>query len=259
MTYRIFLNLLFIICVQCACLFAPAGVTVAGAEAGADFLSDDFYDQEGVGTDEIYDPLEPLNRVVFEFNDKMYIWVMEPLASMYSHVVPLDLRGCIDNFFWNLAEPVRFVNTLLQGRFTDAGNVLLRFAINSTGGVYGLGDPAGREFNLSQVEATLGGTFATWGLGDGFYLVVPLHGPSSLRDFTGTVIDGLGMTPYYTWTDDLYVQGAVYAGKATNSLSMHLGEYEEMKDVLFDPYISFRNGYMQIRREKGEFRTSDPD
>jgi len=244
---------------QGACLLVPAGVTATGAGGGADFLNDDFYDEKGIETREISDPLEPLNRVVFDVNDKMYIWVMEPLASMYSHVVPLDLRGCIDNFFWNLAEPVRFVNTLLQGRFTDAGNVLLRFVINSTGGVYGLGDPAGREFNLSKVVATMGGTFATWGIGDGFYLVVPLHGPSTLRDFTGTVIDGFGMTPYYTWTDDLYVQGAVYTGKATNSLSMHLGEYEKLKDVLFDPYISFRNGYMQLRREKPDFRSSDPD
>lgn len=243
-----------LVCVLGACLAAPGPVFAAGA----DFLSDEFYlDDEGAA--EIYDPFELLNRGIFNFNDKMYIWVMEPVASVYSHVVPFDLRGCIHNFFWNLAEPVRFINTVLQGRFTDAGHVLLRFALNSTVGVYGLGDPAAREFALPQVRATLGGTFAKWGLGDGFYMVVPLHGPSTLRDFTGTVIDGLGMTPYYTWNDDLFVQGAIYVGKETNSLSMHLGEYEKLKNLLFDPYLSFRNGYMQLRREKIEFRTSDPD
>jgi phospholipid-binding lipoprotein MlaA len=258
MACRLFLNLFFVICVQGVCLFSSMGTAAAGTLTGADFLSDEFYEDVDGGTD-INDPLEPLNRAVFDFNDKMYFWVMEPVASVYSHVVPLDLRGCIHNFFWNLTEPVRFLNTLLQGRFADAGSVLLRFTINSTLGVYGLGDPAGREFNLSQVEATLGGTFARWGVGDGFYLVVPLHGPSTLRDFTGTIIDGFGMTPYYTWTDDLYVMGAVYAGKETNNLSMHLGEYEELKDVLFDPYVSFRNGYLQLRREKREFQGADPD
>jgi phospholipid-binding lipoprotein MlaA len=258
MSYRIFLNLLFVICAQGAFLFAPVGVPAVSAAVGADFLSDEFYKDNNGGTG-INDPLEPLNRVMFDFNDKMYIWVMDPVATMYSHAVPYDLRGSINNFFWNLSEPVRFLNSLFQGRFADAGTVLLRFAINSTLGVYGLGDPAAREFNLSQVVATLGGTLARWGLGDGFYLVIPLQGPSTLRDFTGSVIDGFGMTPYYTWTDDLYVQGAIYAGKETNNLSMHLGEYEKMKNVLFDPYISFRNGYFQHRREQPEFRTSDPE
>lgn len=253
MMYRFFASIC-LVGVLGASLVAPAPVFAAGA----DFLSDEFY-QDDEGAAEIYDPFEPLNRGIFNFNDKMYLWVMEPVASMYSRVVPLDLRGCIHNFFWNLAEPVRFVNTVLQGRFTDAGRVLLRFAVNSTVGVYGLGDPAEREFALPHVRATLGGTLARWGLGDGFYMVVPLHGPSTLRDFTGTIIDGLGMTPYYTWTDDLYVQGLIYVGKETNSLSMHLGEYEKLKNVLFDPYLSFRNGYMQLRREKSEFRTSDPD
>jgi len=237
---------------QGAMIFVPPILSVANAAARADYLSDEFYENND-GITEINDPLEPINRVVFQFNDKMYIWLMEPVATVYDQVVPWDLRGCIENFFWNLAEPVRLLNTLLQGRFTDAGNVVLRFAINSTLGVYGLGDPAEREFRIPPVRATMGGTFARWGVGDGFYLVVPLHGSSTLRDFTGTVIDGFGMTPYYTWTDDVYVKGSVYAGKATNSLSMHLGEYEELKDVLFDPYISFRNGYLQLRGKRKEF------
>lgn len=231
-----------------ACFVGPGPVFAAGV----DFLSDELYEEESCEPG-IIDPLEPLNRVMFDFNDKMYFWLLEPVASLYSHILPFDLRGCINNFFWNLAEPVRFIHTVLQGRFTEAGQVMLRFAVNSTLGVYGLGDAAAGEFSLPPVNASLSGTLATWGVGDGFYLVVPLHGPSTLRDFTGTLIDNLVMTPYYTWTDDLYVQSAVYAGKSTNNLSMHLGEYEKMKDVMFDPYISFRNGYMQNRRQKSEF------
>lgn len=249
---------LFWIAVGTTLLPVPGGTH--SAFAAADFLSDEFYENEQpAGHDK--DPLEPMNRVLFDFNDKMYFWVMEPVADIYSRVLPQDLRGCIGNFFWNLAEPVHFINALLQGRFADSGTIVLRFVVNSTLGVYGLGDPAAREFSLPPVEATLGGTLHRWGVGDGFYLVVPFYGPSTLRDFSGLLVDGLGMTPYYTWTDDLIVQSGIYAGKQTNSLSLHLGEYEQLKSVLFDPYIAFRNGYFQHRREQAEFQnsgTADP-
>ena len=77
--------------------------------------------------------------------------------------------------------------------------------------------------------------------------MVPLYGPSTIRDFTGTMIDGLGLTPYYSWSDDFSVIAGTYAGKETNKISMHLGEYEELKQVFFDPYVGFRNAYFQHR------------
>lgn len=243
MLHRIFTPkylFIFIGLFQVVCF--PAGL-VAGE---VDFLNDDFYEFD-IDDPGVQDPLESFNRVIFQFNDTTYIWVLEPVASLYSHVVPYDLRGCVYNFFRNLEEPVRFVNSILQGRVADAGEVLKRFVLNSTLGVYGLGDVATRVFDVPPVEATLGGTLAHWGVGDGFYLVVPLYGSSTLRDFTGTVVDSFGMTPYYAWTDDIYIMGSVYVGKETNKLSLHLGEYEELKKVLFDPYISFRNAYFQYR------------
>lgn len=239
--------------------FAALGqANFAHAAGRADFLSDEFYEDEE-GHSPVGDPLEPLNRLVFDFNDKLYIWVMDPVASMYSRAVPQDLRSSFNNFFWNLEEPVRFLNAILQGRLGDSGKILFRFVVNSTLGVYGLGDPASREFSSPQVEATLSGTLARWGLGDGCYLVVPLYGPSTLRDFSGALVDGFGMTPYYTWTEEFSVKVGVYAGKETNALSMHLGEYEQLKNVLFDPYLSFRNGYFQHRREQPEFQGPAPE
>lgn len=222
--------------------------TIYGSDASFDFLSDDFYSEEAES--EVFnDPLEPVNRIVFTFNDTMYIWVMEPVATFYSNVVPMDLRNCIDNFFRNLQEPVRFVNTLLQGRFSDSFMVLQRFVINSTLGIYGLADAAGSEFGIESVEATMGETLENWGIGDGFYLVIPLLGPSTLRETAGDIVDAAEMTPYYSWSDDLVTNGAIYVGKETNNLSLHLGEYEEWKKLLFDPYISFRNAYFQYRRK----------
>ena len=220
-----------------------------------DFLSDDFYDDDP-DKPEFYDPFEQLNRIIFEFNDTVFVWILDPVATGYNYVVPYGFRISIYNFFRNLEEPVRCVNALLQGRVGDAGSLLLRFLVNSTLGVYGLGDAAAREFNLPSVQATLGETFATWGISDGFYIVVPLYGSTTLRDFSGTVIDGFGLTPYYTWIDDIYVMGGIYMGKETNKLSFRVGEYEELKKVFFDPYVAFRNAYFQYRRK---LRDEAPD
>ncbi len=223
---------------------------------GVDFLSDDFYEDEPASI-ETDDPIEPFNRAMFQFNDTTYTYVFNPIAKGYSKVVPSDIRGVVWNFFRNLEEPVRFLNCLLQGRFSDAGTVFVRFVINTTGGIAGLGNPAGRELGFKRVEATLGETMATWGIGDGFYLVVPFYGPSTLRDFTGTVVDGFGATPYYTFTDDFGVMAGIYVGKETNKLSMSLGEYEEFKKLSFDPYIALRNGYFQYRKKLRDHSVPD--
>ena len=145
---------------------------------------------------------------------------------------------------------MRFVNTLLQGRFSDSFKVLGRFVINSTLGIYGLAEAAGNEFDIKPIEASMGETLQTWGVGDGFYLVIPLYGPSTLREITGTVVDSAEMTPYYSWSDDLLVNGAIYVGKEVNNLSLRLGEYEEWKKLLFDPYVSLRNAYFQYRHKE---------
>jgi len=225
------------------------GAPVYAGDEEIDFLSDEFYEDDLETSEYSLDRLETINRAVFTFNDKMYIWVLEPVATAYSYVIPYDLRLCFYNFFRNLEEPVRLVNTLMQGRFLDAGEVLIRFLINSTCGIYGLADAADRVFDYPPVEANLGETLATWGVGDGSYLVVPLYGPSTIRDFSGTIIDSFGMTPYYAWTDDIYVMSGIYLGKETNNISMRLGEYEDLKKVFFDPYVAFRDAYFQYRRK----------
>ncbi len=220
--------------------------TSAWAE-DVDFLDDDFYEEEGKGE---ADPFESFNRVSFEFNDLTYTYIFKPVAVGYAEIVPYDIRGTVDNFFYNLEEPVRLVNCLLQGRFEDAATVTGRFIINTLGGIAGLGDPAGRDLGLAPVYATMGETLATWGVGDGPYLVVPLYGPTTARDFTGSVIESLEMTPYYTFTDDYFVLGGIYTGKKTNELSLNLGVYEDIKKLSLDPYIAVRNGYFQYRAKQ---------
>ncbi|NLX20017.1 MAG: VacJ family lipoprotein [Desulfobulbus sp.] len=212
---------------------------------GVDFLDDDIYDPPPVN-----DPLEPVNRVLFDINDKMYVWVLEPVSTGYSKVLPSDIRRCISHFFYNLGEPVRAVNCLLQGRVQDAGRTLGRFVINSISGVFGLADPAAHEFKIPPVYASLSETFSVWGVGDGLYLVIPLFGPTTLRDLTGTIGDGFAMTAYSPWNDDLLTTSTAYGTRTVNYTSLHLGEYADIKSLSFDPYIAFRNGYFQLRAKQ---------
>lgn len=215
----------------------------------ADFLSDEGYEDQGENL-QVADPIEPFNRAVFTVNDKIYLWVLEPVATGYSKVVPADIRSCIGNFFYNLGEPVRSVNCLLQGRFRDSGVTLGRFVVNTVFGVFGLADPASNEFKMTPVYASLGETLSVWGIGDGFYLVVPLLGSSTLRDFTGTVVDGAAMSTYSPWNDDFLTVATAQGTNTVNRVSLRLGEYEELKALSFDPYVAFRNGYFQIRSKQ---------
>lgn len=225
-----------------------------------DFLSDDFYEEDAEEF-EVNDPIEPFNRTMFDFNDAAYTWVVEPVATGYSNILPWEFRDCIWNFFHNLQEPVRVINCTLQGRFEEAGHALARFLINSTCGIFGLADPAEHEFNIDLVNASLGETLATWGVGDGFYLVVPLFGSTTLRDFSGDLVDAFAMTPYYIWNDNYMITAAIYTTKEVNRASLHLGEYEALKELSFDPYVALRNGYFQYRkkiRDHSEFKQDLP-
>ncbi len=220
---------------------------VAGAE---DFLNDESYEDQA--TSGVSDPIEPFNRAVFTFNDKAFIWVLNPVATGYSKVLPSDIRGCIGNFFYNLGEPVRSVNCLLQGRFQDSGRAISRFIINTIGGVFGLADAASETFEIARVRATFGQTFSVWGIGDGFYLVVPLLGSSTLRDFSGDVVETLATTSYYPWNDDIVTSATVFGIQDVNYISLHLGVYEDIKTMSFDPYVAFRNAYFQSRNKSSD-------
>jgi phospholipid-binding lipoprotein MlaA len=231
------------------CLFGNLSAARVWANSeGFDFLDDAFY-EDLPEQPQIADPFESFNRMVFTFNDYAYTWVMQPVASTYSEVVPHDIRLVIDNFCYNFQEPVRFVNSLLQLRFSDAGNIFLRFAINTIGGVGGLGDPAGREFGLKPVDASFGETLAFWGIGDGVYLVAPVIGATTVRELSGTLFDGLAMTPYYFFADGVPEVAGISVGRRINSLSLRLGEYETVTQMSVDPYTAFRNGYFQRREQ----------
>ncbi len=219
------------------------------ADGGVDFLDDAFY-EDVTEEDTVRDPFERVNRIIFSFNDYAFTWVLNPVATGYSELLPADIRGSVVNFFYNMQEPVRAVNSLLQARFADAGTLLARFTINTIGGVGGLGDPA-VELGFPKKEASFPQTLATWGVPDCIFLMVPVMGPTTLRDVSGTLVDGFTVTPlYYTWAAGWQESMGIYMGKEVNNLSLHLGEYEKMKEMSVDPYAAVRDGFYQNRRQR---------
>jgi len=213
------------------------------------YLDDDYEDtrEELYTIEEIYDPLEPVNRVLFQFNDKLYFWVLKPVKIGYSYVLPAEVRESFGNFFNNLSAPIRLINNLLQGRFQDAGVVFSRFLINSTVGVYGLADVALQEYNLEPRIADFGQTLGFYGIGEGLYLVWPLLGPSNIRHSAGLVGDLLASP--VTYLDMTSNQSVLYYSvNRINNLSLSPGVYEEIKKFSLDPYVAARQSFFDFRR-----------
>ena len=152
----------------------------------------------------------------------------------------------ISNFFSNLFTPIRLANCLLQGKNEASGRELNRFLINTTVGVLGIGDPALDKHGIKMANEDLGQTLAVYGLGDGFYLVLPLLGPSTLRDAAGEFGDGFLNPVFYVKPTEVAIE--ITAGRITNEFSFRIGEYESFKAASVDAYTALRSVYIQYRR-----------
>ena len=167
-------------------------VPVKSPDKSADAIKDEYKDEDDLdyANDkikdekvEIADPLEPVNRVTHQFNDKLYFWALKPVAQGYKAVVPEPARIGVKNFFSNLGFPSRFLSCLLQADFNGAGTEAGRFTINTVWGIGGFLDPSsGKELDLQNQDTDLGQTLGVYGVGQGFYIVWPILGPSSPRD-----------------------------------------------------------------------------
>jgi len=233
---------------------APADVNAPG-EAVIDELEEELSQKQVT----IADPLEPVNRIMFAVNDVAYFWVVKPVAQVYAGVVPKPARTGIRNFFHNLATPARLVNCLLQGKGPEAGTELRRFQINTVSGMLGFGDPARDQCGLEPAEEDLGRTLAVYGFGDGFYLMWPLFGPSTLRDSVGAVGDMFLDPVRYVEPEALSI--GISATDTVNIASFHLGEYETLKAASVDPYVAMRTAYVQYRKRliRDESLPTDPN
>jgi phospholipid-binding lipoprotein MlaA len=207
---------------------------------------------------EIADPLEPFNRAMFVFNDKLYFWVLKPVAKGYNVVAPETVRIGVDNFFSNLRFPIRFVSCLLQAKFKSAAVETGRFGINTTVGILGFMDPAsGKKIDLQKQDTDLGLTLGSYGIGQGFYIEWPFLGPSSGRDTVG-LVGNLFLNPeayIRPWT----LATGVWAYEMENSVSLRIGDYESLKQAAIDPYISVRDAYVQYRQNKLEGKNTEQE
>jgi len=199
--------------------------------------------------DGIPDPFELVNRAVFQFNDKLYFWVLKPVATVYKAAVPQGLRIWLRNFFYNLETPVRVANCLFQGKLREAGNETARFFLNTTLGFFGCVDQAKDKFGIETQDEDLGQTLGVWGMKPAFFLEVPFLGPFSFRDGIGFIGD-LFLDPRTYIFGDYPVMYIVRPVEIVNETSLRLGEYEELKNAAIDPYVAVRDVYYQYRENK---------
>jgi len=213
----------------------------------ADFETFDEFDKEFVdAVVQVADPLQPVNRAIFVFNDRLYFWVLKPVAKGYNFILPEVARRGVRNFFSNLLTPIRFVNCALQGKGQSAATEVVRFITNTTLGVAGLWDPALDLYGIEISNEDLGQTIGAYGVGNGFYLVWPVLGPSSLRDTVGFFGD-LYVNPI-TYIEPASLSLGVGLYRRFNDLSLRIGDYEAIKQAAVDPYVAVRDGYVQFRR-----------
>lgn len=235
-----------------------AGEEAAVAETDDEFVEEDEFDEFDefeaefeAATPTVNDPFEGYNRAMTVFNDKLYFWVLNPIASGYAYVVPEAPRRGVRNFFHNLLYPIRLVNNVLQLKFKNAGEETLRFVTNSTIGILGFWDPANKWFGLEPHEEDFGQTLGYYGIGAGPHIVLPFFGPSNLRDsfsmYPDKYLDPVGQEEPIGQTDSYVMEYGVRGYEAVNEASLRPGEYESIKKDAVDFYAFLRDGYEQMR------------
>lgn len=203
------------------------------------------------------DPIEPVNRAIFGFNEVVDGVLIKPAALIYRGVVPEPARNGVRHALDNLRSPIVLANDLLQGDLNRAGVTLVRFVINSTVGVLGIFDVA-TDWGFPAHSEDFGQTFARWGIGEGPYLVLPILGPSNPRDATGLAAEWFS-DPFNLWMHNTDRDWVVWTRTGLNGLdwrSRNIETIDELRKTSIDFYAAVRSLYRQRRAE--EIRNSRP-
>lgn len=190
------------------------------------------------------DRFESFNRGAFEFNDGWDQAVFKPIAKGYKKVVPAGSRGCVHGFFENLSVPYTAVNNVLQGKIKAAGQDLCRFVVNSTVGVGGCFDIASK-WNIPKHDEDFGQTLGKWGVPPGPFVMLPLMGPSTLRDALAKPIDFVGDPIGYVKV--IKVKNSLRGLKVVDTRTTLLETLDFVDDVAIDRYSMMRDAWMQKR------------
>ena len=197
--------------------------------------------QDPYGAD---DPLEDVNRAVFEFNQVIDSVILKPAAEVYVFLLPEVVRQRITNVLRNLGEPLNLVNNLGQGKFERAGSTLTRFAINSTIGVGGVFDVA-TDWGYPRAHEDFGQTLASWGIGDSPFLMLPVLGPTNPRDAIGFGVDMVADPMSYVLVDEAGLARSITSG--VSQRAQYLDELETLESTSVDFYAALRELYRQYR------------
>lgn len=203
--------------------------------------------------EEFHDPWERYNRAIFRFNDGLSRMVAEPVGRAWRWTVPEILRTAMRNFFVNLAFPIRVVNTTLQLKPLATGQEILRFAVNCTFGIAGTVDVATRGVGLPLHREDFGQTLGYWGVGEGPYFMIPIFGPSNVRDTVGLGADiatGAATFSLIGISVPFFATFAAQAGNFINSQSFVVDEVDRERTNSLDFYASVRSAYLQFRRAR---------
>jgi phospholipid-binding lipoprotein MlaA len=195
---------------------------------------------------EEYDPWESYNEKMFAFNYRVDKYVLKPIAQGYNFIMPDELQKMVDRGFSNIYWVPRFVNSLLQGKWSGAGRELARFLINSTVGIGGLWDMAKQEWGIEPSREDFGQTLGVWGVGPGPFLILPFMPPTTVRDGIGLAVDA-AMDPLSYYIPFIWDRLLMRIGNMINERSLNLELFEGVEGTTVDLYTSVRNGYLQRR------------
>ncbi|MDD3591665.1 MAG: VacJ family lipoprotein [Sulfurovum sp.] len=224
------------------------------SEAQAEGFEEEFSREE---TSDAIDPLSGYNRVMTAFNDKVMIYLINPISEAYASIVPQPARIGVSNAVNNIQFPIRFANNLLQLKFQNSSDELKRFIVNSTIGLGGLMDPAKNHMNIPAHDEDFGQTLGHYGVGPGFHIVLPFFGPSNVRDILGLTADAYISPIVYMENLEKYKIPnhidqtiGIFTVDFINTTSLHPGEYESLKKDAIDLYPFLRDTYEQKRNSE---------
>lgn len=201
----------------------------------------------GCATTSNPDPIEPVNRKLFAFNEGFDKVVLKPTARVYEAVLPQPVRKGVSNFFSNLGDPWSAVNLMLQGRFTDGLSDFGRFGTNTIVGLLGLIDVAS-DWGMPRHGESFSGTLSAWGVSPGAYIVVPLFGPSDTRGLVSLPINAIGSIQGQI--ADVGVRNGLTALNAVDKRASFLELSQRIDDMALDKYLFVRDAYIQRRDGK---------
>lgn len=244
--------------VLCLVIFGPA--TSAAAQAVPGIGGGDIFvvqtspkpKEAAEPEDEINDPLEPLNRAIFEFNEFFLDTILGPISTVYVEAIPPTGRQAINNMLHHVSSPIVLANDVLQGEFQRALETLGRALVNTVVGFGGFVD-FGAELGVRRHNEDFGQTLGVWGVGEGFYLVLPIFGPSNPRDAVGKLLVDSYLDPLGLWFSNVGREAERWSRvsmKGIDEYSNVKDELAQVKKTSIDYYAAIRSLYRQKRKSE---------